>query len=142
MSKPIDVQCRKSPIPITQLLSEMQLGEDSIYGYDFTNRDQAIELEMREQVAGVAHDNLLTKIATAHSVPVMDFEVARFLRQIPPGGRVIDVGGCWGWHSLAQDATNPTRCTGVYSRFCEGQSSACQGFAGRSYQSVGIPDSW
>jgi len=76
----------------------MQLGEDSIYGYDFTNRDQAVELEMREQVADVVYDNLLTKIATAHSVPVMDFEVARFLRQIPLGGRVIDVGGCWGWH--------------------------------------------
>jgi ubiquinone/menaquinone biosynthesis C-methylase UbiE len=90
--------CRTDPIPIAQLLSQMQLGEDGIYGYAFTNKEQAIELEMREQVAAAVYDNLLVKIATAHSIPVMDFEVARFLRQIPSGGRVIDVGGCWGWH--------------------------------------------
>lgn len=90
--------CRTQPIPISQLLSRMQLGDDSIYGYAFTNKEQVVELEMREQVAAGVYDNLLVKIAMCHSIPVMDYEVARFLRQIPPDGRLIDVGGCWGWH--------------------------------------------
>lgn len=76
----------------------MQLGEDGIYGYAFTNVEQAVELEMCERVAASGYDNPLARISKHHSVPVMDFEVARFLRQIPSGGRVIDVGGCWGWH--------------------------------------------
>jgi len=94
-------------IPISQLLSQMQLGDDGIYGYAFTNVEQAVELEMRERVAASSSDHPLAKIAKHHSVPVMDFEVARFLRQIPSGGRVIDVGGCWGWHWRMLQQTRP-----------------------------------
>ena len=86
------------PIPISQLLSQTQLGEDGIYGYVFTNIEQSMEIDLREKVATASYDNPIEKIATHHSVPVMDFEVARFLHQIPSGGRIIDVGSCWGWH--------------------------------------------
>ncbi len=86
------------PITMQKLLNQMQLGDDGIYGYPFTNKEQAMEINLREKVATASYDNLIEKIAKHHSVPVMDFEVARFLRQIPSDGRVIDVGGCWGWH--------------------------------------------
>lgn len=86
------------PLTICQLLSQMQLGDDGIYSYAFTNVEQAVELEMRERIAGKSYDHPLAKITEHHSIPVMDFEVARFLEQIPERARVIDVGGCWGWH--------------------------------------------
>ena len=28
----------------------------------------------------------------------MDREIEKFLNQIPNGGVVLDIGGCWGWH--------------------------------------------
>ncbi len=81
------------------MLSELScLDSDGIYRCDFTNAEQSVELEMREKVAAVRYDQLLEKIARHHSIPVMDHEVARFLTQIPEGGRIVDVGGCWGWH--------------------------------------------
>ena len=57
-----------------------------------------MEIEFRQKVASAINYNPLEKITLHHSIPVMDFEVARFLIQIPHNGRVIDVRGCWGWH--------------------------------------------
>ena len=94
-------------ISILDMMGKMQLGEDGIYGYAFTNVEQALEIKMREQVAVVNHDNLLYKINKHHSIPVMDFEVDRFLQHIPYGGRIIDVGGCWGWHWRTLQETRP-----------------------------------
>lgn len=94
-------------IPISQLLSQVQLGDDGIYGYPFTNIKQAMEIELREKVATAGYDNPIKKIAKHHSVPVMDFEVARFLRQIPENARIVDVGGCWGWHWRKLQQTRP-----------------------------------
>jgi ubiquinone/menaquinone biosynthesis C-methylase UbiE len=74
------------------------LDDEGIYRYDFTNSEQSVELEMREEVAAAHHSDSLEKIARHHSIPVMDHEVSRFLAQIPEWGRIVDVGGCWGWH--------------------------------------------
>ncbi len=63
------------PIPIFHLLSQMQLGAGDIYGYAFTNVEQAVELEMRERVAARSYDEPLARIANHHSIPVMDREV-------------------------------------------------------------------
>lgn len=94
------MQSKHAPqaISVPQVLGEMELGEDGIHGYAFANVEQAIEIELRGRVASTIHDQPLTMIAKHHSISVMDFEVARFLRLIPFDGRVIDVGGCWGWH--------------------------------------------
>jgi ubiquinone/menaquinone biosynthesis C-methylase UbiE len=85
----------------------MELGEDGIYGYAFTNAEQAIEIELRQRVALATYVCPLEKIAKHHSIPVMDFEVERFLRRIPRGGWIIDVGGCWGWHWRNLHLTRP-----------------------------------
>ncbi|MHB8108764.1 MAG: class I SAM-dependent methyltransferase [Syntrophorhabdaceae bacterium] len=85
----------------------MQLGADGIHGYAFTNVEQAVEMEMRERIAVRNCDQLLALIAEHHSIPVMDCEVARLLRQIPENGWIIDVGGCWGWHWRKLDQIRP-----------------------------------
>ena len=82
----------------TSLLTQLRLGSDGIYSHQFWNKEQSIEIAFREKVARATHDNPIAKISENHSVPVMDFEVSRFLSQIPYEGRIIDVGGCWGWH--------------------------------------------
>jgi ubiquinone/menaquinone biosynthesis C-methylase UbiE len=89
---------KSSEKSVSYLLSQMHLGEDGIYGYSFSNAEQAMEIELRDRVAALKYDDPLAKVALNHSVPVMDHEVARFLGNIPEKGRVIDVGGCWGWH--------------------------------------------
>lgn len=94
-------------ISAPDLLGEMQLGEDGIHGYPFANAEQATEIELRERVAATTLDQPLATIAKHHSIPVMDFEVTRFLRQIPIEGKVIDVGGCWGWHWRTLHQTRP-----------------------------------
>ena len=80
------------------LASVAQLDQDGIYRCEFTNQAQAVEIEMRELVAAERYDDPLEKIASHHSIPVMDYEVDRFLTQVPKHGRIVDVGGCWGWH--------------------------------------------
>jgi ubiquinone/menaquinone biosynthesis C-methylase UbiE len=82
----------------TEILSSLTIGDDGIYGYSFDNKGQEEEIKLRESVADHKYDNYLAEISKHHSVPVMDNEVARFLREIPSNGSIIDVGGCWGWH--------------------------------------------
>ena len=89
----------KQSLNLANMLSGIScLDADGIYRCDFTNTEQSVELALREKVAALRHDHPLEKVSRHHSIPVMDHEVARFLRRIPGGGRIVDVGGCWGWH--------------------------------------------
>jgi ubiquinone/menaquinone biosynthesis C-methylase UbiE len=53
---------------------------------------------MRDKVADIEIMDPLAVILNHHSIPVMDYEISRFLSNIPFGGLIIDLGGCWGWH--------------------------------------------
>jgi ubiquinone/menaquinone biosynthesis C-methylase UbiE len=72
---------------------------DGIYCTDYIpNNDQPEEIALRLKVAEEHGDDYFHSISLNHSIPVMDFEVDRFLKKIPYGGIILDVGGCWGWH--------------------------------------------
>src|SRR5512145_3194768 len=60
--------------------------------------EQEHEQILREKVAGQSYVNYLDAIAHSHSIPVMDYEVDRYLAQMPKGALILDIGGCWGWH--------------------------------------------
>lgn len=81
-----------------QMLSALTLGEDGIYTGGQGDGAQENERKLRSEVAAKVYDDYLGEIAHHHSIPVMDAEIDRFLAAIPPGGTIIDVGGCWGWH--------------------------------------------
>lgn len=83
---------------VEQILTNLQLGEDSIYSYDFKNTEQDDEIKLRESVASHNYQDYLEELSYHHSVPVMDREVNLFVKSIPMNGIIIDVGGCWGWH--------------------------------------------
>ena len=84
---------------LESLLENIVLGPDKIYS-SFGNTDivQSTEIKLREKVASQHYDNYLTAIANSHSIPVMDYEVERFLSKLPQNALILDVGGCWGWH--------------------------------------------
>lgn len=69
--------------------------------------DQAAERELRERVASRRYEDYLATVARNHSVAVMDREVDVFLRKLPEGALVLDIGGCWGWHWRRLAATRP-----------------------------------
>lgn len=69
---------------IENILSYLELGEDNIFSYDFTNIEQDEELKLRESVASQNYQDYLDKISNHHSIPVMDREVNLFLKKIPP----------------------------------------------------------
>jgi SAM-dependent methyltransferase len=83
---------------IDQLLQRLQVDNNEIYGMPNSNDAQSIEKTLRENVASVMPADYLEEISFHHSVPVMDYEVRRFLKLIPENGIVRDMGGCWGWH--------------------------------------------
>ena len=83
---------------IENILSCLKLGEDKIFSYDFIVVEQEEEFELRESVARKNYKDYLEEISNYHSIPVMDKEVRYFLKNIPPHGIIVDVGGCWGWH--------------------------------------------
>lgn len=93
-------------------LSPFARGLDGVYGAPNTSTDQEAERAFRAAIAARSYPNLLDEIARHHSIPVMDKEVEHFLRNIPPGGVVLDVGGCWGWHwrSLGSIRSDVTLC--------------------------------
>ena len=62
------------------------------------NQVQKDERELRERVASVTYDNYLDAISNNHSISVMDYEVDIFLKKMPQGAVILDIGGCWGWH--------------------------------------------
>ena len=92
---------------VEQILSNLQLGNDSIYSYDFKKEDQNDEIELRESVASQNFQNYIEKLSHHHSVAVMDREVDLFLKNIPLNGIILDVGGCWGWHWRRISNTRP-----------------------------------
>lgn len=80
-------------------LKNMTLHEDGIYrGLLANNSSQNIEIEMRQRVANQDIEDYFALIQKSHSVPVMDFEVRRFLKKMPANAIILDIGGCWGWH--------------------------------------------
>ncbi|MBW1909668.1 MAG: class I SAM-dependent methyltransferase [Deltaproteobacteria bacterium] len=83
---------------LEHILERLELGEDAIYSYDFSNTDQENEMRLRQSVAAGMPRNYLHEIAKHHSIPVMDKEIERFLENVRHGGIIIDVGGGWGWH--------------------------------------------
>lgn len=80
------------------IFSNLSLGEDMIYSYDFASSGQDDEIKLRESIASFHYGDYLREVAKHHSIPVMDKEVKIFLGRIPAGGIVVDAGGCWGWH--------------------------------------------
>jgi len=85
------------------------LGADGIYAVPQTEFtvEQTQERHLREQVAGQQYDEYFTPIARSHSIPVMDYEIDRFLAQMPQGALILDIGGCWGWHWRRLATTRP-----------------------------------
>ena len=74
--------------------------EDGIYLTEIIseNKIQDDERELRVRVSSVTYDNYLDVISKNHSIPVMDYEVDVFLKKMPQGAVILDIGGCWGWH--------------------------------------------
>lgn len=91
---------------LQKLLQSHSADPDGIYrspaGF---SADQSAEIELREKVAAEHCDNFLDAISRNHSIPVMDYEVDRFMAKLPQGALILDIGGCWGWHwrHLAQN---------------------------------------
>jgi len=65
------------------------------------------ETEKRSRLAVAQADfhEPLAEVAKHHSVEVMDHEVSVFLKQMPSKARILDIGGCWGWHWRKMDAS-------------------------------------
>ena len=78
--------------------SKLTLDKNGVYCSNFSNKDQVNEIKMREGVANLDIGDYLQLIAKNHSIPVMDYEVRRMLKRLPLNAKIIDVGGCWGWH--------------------------------------------
>lgn len=76
----------------------MSLGSDGIWGCVTDYGEQLEEKMLRQSVAKQGYGDHLETIRLHHSIPVMDAEVSKFLKEIPIGGVVLDIGGCWGWH--------------------------------------------
>jgi len=84
---------------LKSLLENMVLEPDRIYtSLESTDIVQNTEIKLREKVASKYYDDYLGEISKSHSVPVMDYEVERFLSKLPANALILDVGGCWGWH--------------------------------------------
>ncbi|EQA35529.1 methyltransferase domain protein [Leptospira inadai serovar Lyme str. 10] len=72
--------------------------KDGVYSSDLPKSIQLEEIKLRSEVAAQEYTDYLFAISTSHSIPVMDLEVAKFLRKIPKNGIILDIGGAWGWH--------------------------------------------
>ncbi len=84
---------------LQNLLHSQVIDSDGVYrsAAGFTT-EQSAEIELRERVATESHSNFLDLISCNHSIPVMDYEVDRFLAKLPLDALILDIGGCWGWH--------------------------------------------
>ena len=92
---------------IEHILSNLQLGKDDIYSYDFNNSEQKDEIHLRESVASEQYEDYLETLSYYHSIIVMDKEIDLFIKNIPINGIILDVGGCWGWHWRRINDTRP-----------------------------------
>lgn len=79
---------------------QVALGADGIYSARtlLAASSQVSERELRERVAARQYDNYLLSLSLSHSIPVMDYEVDRFVASLPRDAVILDIGGCWGWH--------------------------------------------
>ena len=90
-------------------LLSLRLNSDKIFT---TNLKESItqkeEIKLRKKVAEETNiKNYFKKIEKSHSIPVMDYEVNKFIQNIPQNGNILDVGGCWGWHWRNIDKIRP-----------------------------------
>ena len=85
-------------VELQEILDKLILDDDGIYSYAFNNTDQKDEIKTRISVADEVYDDYLSVLSQHHSIPVMDKEVRLFCDKMPENARIIDVGGCWGWH--------------------------------------------
>lgn len=92
---------------VNKILSKLQLGSDQIYSSSFYNSEQQQEIALRERVAARQYTDYLAQVANHHSVPVMDYEIKRFIMAMPNNAVIVDVGGCWGWHWRSIDKVRP-----------------------------------
>ena len=77
----------------------LQQDRDGIYGLAPANLAQRDEAAFRESIANLPINiDILREVGHHHSIQVMDREVRRFTNQLPLNARIVDVGGCWGWH--------------------------------------------
>lgn len=84
-----------SDLPILGLHQD----SDGIYGQAPENLAQKSEVQFRESIVRLSNNaDTLMEVGHHHSIQVMDREVRRFIRQMPLNARIVDVGGCWGWH--------------------------------------------
>ena len=95
-------------LKLKNLLQHLSVDADGIYSsYVTATQDQAAEIALRERIAAVHYDNYLDTISRSHSIPVMDYEIDRFLARMPKGSLILDIGGCWGWHWRRLATTRP-----------------------------------
>ncbi len=84
---------------IEPLIAGLQRAADGIYGVAPENLIQQQEVAFRDSVTDLPLDfDYITEIGRNHSIAVMDREVRRFTALMPQNARIVDVGGCWGWH--------------------------------------------
>ena len=99
---------------VAVVLDGLDLGTDGIYSAVLpTAPEQADEVRERVAIARREYPDLLFEVARHHSIPVMDREVRVFLRNIPAGGIVTDIGGGWGWHWRLLDVERADVCVVV-----------------------------
>jgi ubiquinone/menaquinone biosynthesis C-methylase UbiE len=93
---------------LNQLLTKYQTDSEGVYlGTNGDTGNQVAEIRLREEVASREFDNHLDAVSGSHSIPVMDREVDRFLKKMPQGALILDIGGCWGWHWRRIASTRP-----------------------------------
>ena len=85
---------------------KLTVGSDGIWGDVDDYGEQEAE-KPSHSVASKVYSDYLDDIRMHHSIPVMDREIEKFLSQIPHGGVVLGIGGCWGWHGRKADIQRP-----------------------------------
>ncbi|AOP33702.1 methyltransferase [Leptospira tipperaryensis] len=80
------------------ILNSLKLSKDGIFSAEIPTSSQDVELKLRSEVASKDYSDYFEAIAKNHSIPVMDREIKRFLKNIGTTGLILDIGGCWGWH--------------------------------------------
>jgi len=72
---------------IGRVVGDVKPDMDQIYSFGVVRGfAQEQEIATREMIAGKTYDDYYWAISESYSIPVMDYEVHRLLRQIPKGG--------------------------------------------------------
>jgi len=85
----------------TEFLSNYKLIND-IYCRETQYKSQEVELNLRKKVAQKKYNNYFDKISEHHSIQVMDNEIIKFLKKLPIGAKILDIGcgWCWIWRKI------------------------------------------